>query len=344
MDAGAKAAGPPWAQRDGKPQAGPARLRPVLWAWLLYVGASAVILDSGYRLCRETDALAARWGWTRSWAGLVVLATVTSLPELFTGLSSVTVAGTPRIALGDVAGSLAFNLAILGVLAIAVRRHLFQVAGPGHLAAVRQAAFLTLVATGIAVAAPWLGRPWLGLALLPLPLLYGLVMWDLHRKGTVPRTEAQASREGSVVRLAWQAVLVVAAAGALPYAGAAIADATGLGRTFVGGLLIAASTSLPELAVTLAAWRIGAPDLAIGNLVGSNLFDVALLGIDEAFYTGPLLANVEAGHVVLLAASLAMTALVWLGLRHPLRVSGRVVGGAIVLLYVAAQAVAFSSG
>lgn len=309
----------------------------------MYVGASAVILDSGYRLCRETDALATRWGWTRSWAGLVVLATVTSLPELFTGLSSVTVADTPRIALGDVAGSMAFNLAVLGVLAMVTRRRLFQIAGPGHLAAVRQAAFLTLVATGLAVVAPWMAQPWLGLTLLPLPFLYGLAMWDLQRKSVVPRSE-DPPQEGSLVRLAWQAVLIVAAAGALPYAGAAIADATGLGRTFVGGLLIAASTSLPELAVTLAAWRIGAPDLAIGNLVGSNLFDVAILGIDEAFYAGPLLASVEAGHLVLFAAALAMTALVWLGLHHPLRVSGRVVGAAIVLLYVGAQAVSLASG
>lgn len=311
-----------------------------MWAWPTYLAASAIILYSGYRLCQQADALAARWGWTRSWAGLILLATITSLPEVFTGLTSVAFANTPRIAVGDLAGSLAFNLLILGVLAIAVRRHLFQVASSGHRAAVVHSGVLILLATTLAVLAPRIPEPWFGLALLGLPLLYMGAMVDLHRRGVTPTPDGNPP-QGSVLWFAWHATLIVGAAAALPYAGAAIADSTGFGRTFVGGLFVAISTSLPELAVTIAAWRIGAPDLALGNLIGSNLFDMAILGIDEAAYPGPLLAVIETGHIALLVVALAMTALVWLGLRYPQRVSGRGVGAAIVGLYLVAQVVSF---
>lgn len=313
-----------------------------MWAWALYGAASAVILYSGYHVCRETDALATRRGWTRSWAGLVVLATVTSLSELFTGLSAVRLADAPRIAVADVAGSLAFNLLILGVLAMAARRHLFQVSSPSHRVAIAYAATAAGLAAVAVVAWPRLptaATPWLLLAFLPL---YLAVMWDLHRRGVAPET-APEGIPGGAFRLVAHAVVLVVASGALPYAGAAIADSTGLGRTFVGGLLVAASTSLPEVAVTLAAWRLGAPDLAVGNLIGSNLFDVAILAVDEAAYAGPLLQTTEDGHAALFAAAAGMAALAWIGFRWPAKASGRLLGAAMVMTYLAAQVFAYEA-
>jgi cation:H+ antiporter len=88
--------------------------------------------------------------------------------------------------------------------------------------------------------------------------------------------------------------------------------------------MLAAATSLPELAVTLAALRLRAPDLAIGNLLGSNLFNVAVLAIDDAAYLrGPLLVDVSASHVGTAVTAMTMTGLVLIGL--VLRPQGRVV-------------------
>jgi cation:H+ antiporter len=308
-----------------------------MWAWFLYGAASAVILYAGYQVCRETDALAVRRRWTRGWAGLLVLATVTSLPELFTGLSAVRLADAPRIAVADVAGSLAFNLLILGLLAIAARRRLFQVSSPSHRVAAADAAAVAVLAAGAVVGWPYLpgpAAPWLLMGFLPL---YLAIMWDLHRRGVAPEATDEAP-SGGALRLVMHGIVLVAASAALPYAGAAIADSTGLGRTFVGGLLVAASTSLPEVAVTFAAWRIGAPDLAVGNLVGSNLFDVAILSLDEAAYPGALLKTTEAGHAVLFAAAAAMAGLAWIGFRWPMQASGRWLGGGMLAIYLVAQA------
>jgi cation:H+ antiporter len=79
------------------------------------------------------------------------------------------------------------------------------------------------------------------------------------------------------------AVAVVGAALWLPRLGAELARQTGLGEAFVGSLFIAITTSLPEIAVSLAAVRLGAIDLGIGNVLGSNLFNLLILGLDDVF-------------------------------------------------------------
>jgi cation:H+ antiporter len=109
-------------------------------------------------------------------------------------------------------------------------------------------------------------------------------------------------------RYAAAAGVVVSAALALPFAAAALAQATGWSESFVGTLLVALATTLPELTVTVAAVRIGALDLAIGNLVGSNLFNLAILSIDDLLYLkGTLLAAVTPVHALSALAAAVMS-------------------------------------
>jgi cation:H+ antiporter len=92
---------------------------------------------------------------------------------------------------------------------------------------------------------------------------------------------------------------------------------TGLGESFVGSLFVAASTSMPEVVVSVAAARIGALDMAVGNLFGSNLFNMAVLGFDDLLYTrGSVLAAVEPVHLVSLTAAIVMTAIAIIGLTY----------------------------
>lgn len=81
--------------------------------WAMYAACNALIVFSGAKLSRYGDILAGKTGLGRTWIGVVLMASVTSLPELITGLGSVTYAGVPDIAVGDVLGSCAFNLLIL---------------------------------------------------------------------------------------------------------------------------------------------------------------------------------------------------------------------------------------
>ena len=102
------------------------------------------------------------------------------------------------------------------------------------------------------------------------------------------------------------------AAGAwLPFVAADLATAMNWQTTFVGSVFVAAATSLPELVVTISALRIGALDMAIGNLLGSNLFNIFILAIvDAAYMKGPILWIVSPSHALSAASAIVMTGLV----------------------------------
>jgi cation:H+ antiporter len=90
--------------------------------------------------------------------------------------------------------------------------------------------------------------------------------------------------------------------------GVEIARQMGWQTTFVGTLLIAATTSVPELVVSISALRMGAVDMAISNLLGSNLFDVLIIAIDDIAYTkGPLLSSVSSAHAVTAYTAVVMS-------------------------------------
>jgi len=78
--------------------------------WLEFAVCLALIALAGHRPSLYGDMIAEKGGLTRTWVGVVMVASVTSLPELVSGLSSVTVAHTPDLAMGDILGSCVFNL------------------------------------------------------------------------------------------------------------------------------------------------------------------------------------------------------------------------------------------
>ena len=121
----------------------------------------------------------------------------------------------------------------------------------------------------------------------------------------------------AAVNYGWNALLVAIAAIFLPVIGKKIAVSTGLGETFVGNVLIALSTSLPEVVISATAVRIGAIDLAIGNLLGSNIFNVFVLSVDDFFYApGPILSDASGGHLVSAVTAIAMTSIAIIGLTY----------------------------
>jgi cation:H+ antiporter len=95
---------------------------------------------------------------------------------------------------------------------------------------------------------------------------------------------------------------------------AQIAEITGLGTTFIGTTLVAFVTSLPELVTTLAAARIGADDMAIGNLFGSNLFNMFALGLTDIFFIpGRFLGVIDPSFLLVAIMGLLMTSLGLIG-------------------------------
>jgi cation:H+ antiporter len=118
-----------------------------------------------------------------------------------------------------------------------------------------------------------------------------------------------------VLRYSLNAVVLMAAAMLLPYFGERLAEASGLGQSFFGTLFIAASTSLPEVVVSIAAIRIGTIDLAIGNIFGSNIFNIAILAFNDMLYTkGPILQYTSPNHIIPVLGAIIITAIGIIGI------------------------------
>jgi cation:H+ antiporter len=249
------------------------------------------------------------------------MAGVTSLPELITGVSSVVFAKTPDIALGDVMGSCVFNLSLIALLDI--------LHGPGPIFCRAEhshnlIAGFGIILIGIATLAIGAGQsvPAIGSIGLATPMIVGIYAVGMRSvflfqkrqiREHVGEISAQLQYEGittreATIRYAVNAAIIIVAATWLPFIGDRLAVETGLGRSFVGSVLVALTTSLPELVVSIMALRIGAADMAIANLLGSNMFNIAILAVDDIVYReGPLLAMVSTNHIVTGCIAIVMT-------------------------------------
>jgi cation:H+ antiporter len=291
-----------------------------------FAACSALIVGAGVRLSRYGDVIAEKTGLGGTWVGLLLLATVTSLPELVTGASAVVLFDVPDIAAGDVIGSCLFNLVILAMLDV---RHPVPLSARIHQGHVLSAGFgvvqLGLVALVIVAGprVPVVG--WVSLASPVFILVYVLAvrMVSAHERARAAEIAEELGGERyhdvsvrrAGLRFAAAAAVLVGAAGLLPGLAGRLSVLTGLEQSFVGSLFVAISTSLPEVVVSAAAARIGAVDMAAANLFGSNLFNVAVLGLDDALYfRGPLFADVDPGHLITLGGAVVMTGIAIVGL------------------------------
>jgi cation:H+ antiporter len=290
-----------------------------LLPWLKFAVCTGLIGLAGPVLTRYGDVIARLTGLSRSWIGLVLLATATSLPELFTGISAVTVAGAPNIAVGDALGSCVFNLVMLVLLDELSRAEpLYRRIDQGHILT----AGFGVILIGAVGAFLLLSRSALGFRILHVsgytPFLIVIYLVAMRAAFTYERRvrppqelaeiEGGISLRDAALRYAAAALVVIVAGSWLPFIGQEIAETMGWQTTFVGTLLIAGATSVPELVVTVSALRLGAVDLAIGNLLGSNLFDILIVAVDDlAYRKGPLLQSVSPVHAITAFAAAIMS-------------------------------------
>jgi cation:H+ antiporter len=327
--------------------------------WLQFLACTVIILFAGTKLSTYGDVIAEKTGLGRTWIGVVLMALVTSLPELITGVSSVLVFDLPDIAVGDVLGSCMFNMLILvfldfrsGTTPLSSQAHQGQV-----LAAACGILLLGLVNIALAASARMPVIGWVGAYSVVFFLAYigviRLVLLYEQRRAAATRLAAEKQYEHITKGKAYSlytvnALIVIAAATWLPYLGEEIAVLTGLGRSFVGSIIIALATSLPELVVSFAALRLGAVDLAVGNLFGSSVFNIAILAVDDALYfKGPLLSHISGNHHVTISAAMIMTAIAIAGLTYraehkPFRFAWDSI--AIVTVYVLATLILYLLG
>ena len=298
--------------------------------FLEFAALSLIVGGSGYFLSLYGDVIAEKTGLGGTWVGLAMLATVTSLPELVTGVSAVTYAGVPNIALGDALGSCVFNLLLIVLLDFLHRESsVYTRISQGHiLSAGFGIVLLGFVAFNIILYqnGVHLNLWHVGLYTPIIVLFYSIAVRTIFRYEKSQRMEIveevaeRYPKIGLVRALIFYflaAAVVVLVGIRLPVTAEHLSEAMGWHSSFVGTVFVALATSLPEMAVTLSALRIGALDMAISDLFGSNLFDLVIIAVDDlAYRDGPLLSKVSPVHLVSVQSAIMMTGIAIVGLLY----------------------------
>ncbi len=313
--------------------------------WVTFVLSALGIVFAGIRLAPYGEAIGRRTGIGQGWIGLLFLATLTSIPELTTTISGASF-DVPNIALGNAFGSNLFNVVIIAVMdVLLLGRGPFLLKARGyHTLSGGMAVLLTLFGVLGIVLAP--RATFLGISPVSWLILVGYVagvflLFHAERHETV---EEEAQWEGISLKVAIVGFLICAAVIVvsgifLIRASKEISLTSGLSASFMGAILVAIVTSLPELATSIGALRIGAYDMIVGNLFGSNMFNIlTLFFADAAFRRGSIYAGLnggEADQVVVAVCGVVLTvvAMVSLGARSRRRVLGIGVGSAALLLF-----------
>lgn len=272
--------------------------------WLTFFVSAAVIVLAAIKLAEYGDAIGYRTGLGSMFIGTLLVASATSLPELLTAINSIQ-QDVVDLAAGGMLGSNMFNMFLLGVLSLLFfRQRVLRRVAMKHTLSGSVAVFVIGLATFFILARIGLRIGWVGLDSLLVAGTGVAGMWLIwaNAPGTpgAPSAPTPEEEEGipslrrALIGFALAALVLVLASPHLVRSSAAIADATGLSAGFIGTLALATITSLPELVTVIAAVRLGAHDLAVGNLFGSNIFNMFALGLTDFFYTrGTLLSAIS---------------------------------------------------
>ncbi|NMA12941.1 MAG: sodium:calcium antiporter [Chloroflexi bacterium] len=295
--------------------------------WISFTLSAAAIVYSAMALARYGDIIAARTGAGGMLIGVLLLAGVTSLPELLTSINAVNI-NQPNIAAGNLLGSSAVNMVILALLGILSQRrggmrditysHILS----GSLATFMGTLVLLFIASNSVLERIGFNVGWIGIDSLLIISVYIYAIYIIQKsEADAISTEMSAeeladipSLRHGVIGFTLAALALVIVTPVMVRGSEVIAEITGLGTSFIGSTLVAFVTSLPELVTTVSAAKIGAYEMAVGNLFGSNMFNMFGVGMTDIFYTrGRIFDVIDPSFVVIGMVGVMMTSFALVG-------------------------------
>ncbi len=308
----------------------------MLVSWLALIGGLAVLVWSADRFIDSASLCARRFGVPPLFIGIIIVGFGTSAPELVVSAIAA-LQGSPELALGNAFGS---NIANVGlVLGLAVLLHPVHSRSPVIRREILLLLLVSLLAGGLLLNG-LLGR---GDAVILLIAFAGLLAWSVKKSfagapSAPADTDDDDAATGTGAALVWllvSLVLLLVSSRLLVWGAVQIALSLGISELVIGLTVVALGTSLPELASVIAAVRKGQDDLALGNIVGSGLFNtlavVGLAGVITPFPVAPGLLWRDWAVMFALVALLQLCALAGRG--HGLRLN-RWMGAVFLVIYV----------
>lgn len=268
---------------------------------------AAITVYTATKLSKYADVISEKTAVGGMLIGSMLLAGATSLPEITTSYTAVML-NNPDLAVGSILGSNLFNLVILAFLDLYFRKdQFFERVWTQHRYTIGIGiALMFIILFSLRLNVMYII---LGIGIDTFIILFGYIVGMIilsKLKQTSKHKEIETDRQvplpsltarQAMYRFVIAAIVILITGSLLTIAGDRIAIVTGLGASFVGSFLIAASTSLPEAVACFVACRLRNFNLAIGSILGSNLFNILILcGTDIFYRQGPLLISVEPVH------------------------------------------------
>lgn len=280
--------------------------------YFLYLLLAAAVVIISVRLSYYVDLLDRTTNISGAFIGGVMLAAVTSLPELFTSISSTLFINQPDLVLGNVLGSNLFNLAILGSLILFGLKSFkssFLSSSHRNMIVITLAMYL-LVSLTLVVPSSFsiFGMSPISIVVFALYVYAVKTMSgdDSEAEDQDENITSALSKKQILSRFALLSMLLVLVSIGLTFATDIIAHRLNLGMTLAGALLLGIATSLPELTSSISLVRLGNFNATTGNIVGSNLFNFSILFLADLVYTrGPLYSSNPQSASLLLFGAIA---------------------------------------
>lgn len=266
-----------------------------------FIICAAIILYCGKRVAKYGDAIAEKTGLSGLWIGVILVSVATSLPELFTGIGSIVFVNAPDLTVGNLLGANTYNLVNISILDFLNRGMplLSSVSTGQLLTAALSLIPLLIIASGILLNqyipyASFANISVFSVLLFASYLLSTRVIFKFeerrHKIKELTKEEKALFKYDGIslktvcIRYSLAAIAIAGAGVWLAYIGDDLAGAFNLGHNFVGSLFLGFATTLPEITVSIAALRLGARELAVANMLGSNLFNMTIVFVNDLLY------------------------------------------------------------
>lgn len=268
---------------------------------LQFTGLALVIVGAGYKLTLVGDKLADETGFGENVVGFVLLAAVTSMPELSTALTAAKL-GEQGLVFGNMIGSNIFNMVVIAlILLFPFKKHINNTASEKNIFSASLGIYFAAI-LGLFIMLEYAHS---GLMLIIVYVVLMVLSYKFEKKGSLdeiaPSFKFKILYKDYLLFLFLSIIVVFSG-----YFMTGICDKIAitpfslfeeeylLGATFVGQMFLAVATSLPELIVSFSAAKIGKINMAYSNIFGSNIFNLAILGISGVVYDGNMFLNAKA--------------------------------------------------
>ncbi|ANU12486.1 sodium:calcium antiporter [Planococcus halocryophilus] len=292
--------------------------------FVIFILAAALTVFASIKLSQYADVISSKTAMGGMMVGTLLLAGATSLPEVSTSFSAAAI-GNADIAVGNMIGSNLFNLFILaGFDFLLRRRQILNRASRNNIYTALLGVFLTVLVVMALLLRLDTQIFGVGLDALLIAVTYIIGMVVINKLPSLdPEAEAiveseeepdnpsaSLSPKAAIVRFIIAALVILAAGTALSITGDQIAIITGIGSSFIGSFLIAAATSLPEAISVFIALRLNNVNMAVGAILGSNIFNMIILALSDPVYTaGPIMLDVSGANMIIAVGVLIMSLL-----------------------------------